>query len=59
MDESNYREFVDDFVRYKLRTRTVTDKGGNKTQETYTVAVPISDLNDKFMKILKTPSPEP
>ena len=42
------QDFVDCFVTYEERTRTVTtvDEDGNEveTQETYTVAVPISDL---------------
>ena len=43
-----HQEFVDCFVTYEERTRTmtVTDKDGNKVEqeETYTVAVPITDL---------------
>ena len=42
------QDFVDCFVTYEERTRTVTvtDKDGNKVEqeETYTVAVPITDL---------------
>ncbi|MBM6682070.1 M23 family peptidase, partial [Pseudoflavonifractor capillosus] len=42
------QDFVDCFVTYEERTRTmtVTDKDGNKVEqeETYTVAVPIPDL---------------
>lgn len=47
--------FVDCFVTYEERTRTVTtvDEDGNEveTQETYTVAVPISDLQEIYQNI--------
>lgn len=49
------KTFVDCFVTYEERTRTVTtvDEDGNEveTQETYTVAVPISDLQEIYQKI--------
>jgi cell wall-associated NlpC family hydrolase len=40
----DYRVFVDCFVRYEERTRTVVDEDGNETEETYTVAVPLTSL---------------
>ena len=47
--------FVDCFVTYEERTRTVTtvDEDGNEvdTQETYTVAVPISDLQQVWQNL--------
>ena len=54
MDKSDCRKFADAFVKYEKRTRTVTDKDGNKTQETYTVAVPISDLNEIYANLENT-----
>ena len=47
--------FVDCFVTYEERTRTVTtvDEEGNEveTQETYTVAVPIPDLQQVWQNL--------
>lgn len=54
MDKSDYRKFTDAFVKYEKRTRTVTDKDGNKTQETYTIAIPISDLNEIYTNLEHT-----
>ena len=49
------QDFVDCFVTYEERTRTVTtvDEDGNEvdTQETYTVAVPISDLQQVWQNL--------
>jgi hypothetical protein len=45
MDKSGYRKFADAFVKYEKRTRTVTDKDGKQTEETYTVAVPLSEVD--------------
>ena len=42
------RKFVSCFVRYEKRTRTVTDDNGKERQETYTVAVPLSDLGEIY-----------
>ena len=49
MNASDYRAFVDCFVRYE--ERTVTDEDGNETEETYTVAVPITDLNEIYANL--------
>jgi hypothetical protein len=51
MNSSDYRAFADCFVRYEERTRTVTDADGNETEETYTVAVPIADLNEIYANL--------
>lgn len=48
MNTSDYRSFADCFVRYEERTRIVTDEDGNETEETYTLAVPIADLNEIY-----------
>lgn len=48
MDSSDYRSFADCFVRYEERTRTVTDADGNESEETYTVAIPITDLTTVY-----------
>ena len=39
-----HRQFVDCFVTYEGRTRTVTDEDGTETEESYTVAIPIADI---------------
>ena len=51
MNDSDYRAFADCFVHYEERTRTVTDADGNETEETYTVAVPITDLNEIYANL--------
>ncbi|BAH08469.1 M23 family metallopeptidase [Clostridium kluyveri] len=52
MNASDYRAFVDCFVRYE--ERTVTDEDGNETEETYTVAVPITGLNEIYGNLEST-----
>ena len=39
-----HRQFVDCFVTYEERTRTVTAEDGTETDESYTVAIPIADI---------------
>ena len=39
-----HRQFVDCFVTYEERTRTVTGEDGTETEESYTVAIPITDI---------------
>lgn len=51
MNASDYRSFADCFLRYEERTRTVTDEDGNETEETYTAAVPITDLNEIYTNL--------
>ena len=50
-----HQEFVDCFVTYEERTRTVTtvDEDGNEVEieETYTVALPISDVQQVWQNI--------
>lgn len=50
-----HRQFTDCFVTYEERTRTVTteDEDGNEveTEETYTVAVPITDIATVYQNI--------
>ena len=50
-----HQQFVDCFVTYEERTRTVTttDKEGNEveTEESYTVAIPITDLETVWANI--------
>ena len=40
-----HRQFVDCFVTYEERTRTVTDEDGTETEESYTVAIPVADIS--------------
>ena len=55
MEEGDTLDDVDCFVTYEERTRTVTtvDGDGNEVEieETYTVAVPISDLQETYQNI--------
>ena len=51
MNASDYRAFAECFVRYEERTRTVTNADGNETEEIYTVAVPITDLNEIYANL--------
>ena len=44
MTDAGYREFADCFVEYEERTRTGTDEYGEEYEETYLVAVPITDI---------------
>lgn len=39
-----HRQFVDCFVTYEERTRTITDEDGTETEESYTVAIPVADI---------------
>lgn len=48
------QEFIDCFVRYEKRTRTVTDDQGNESTETYTVAVPLTSLTKIYKKLGNT-----
>jgi len=40
----DHRRFVESFVTYEQRTRTVEDEDGTTSEETYIVAVPIREL---------------
>ena len=39
-----HKQFVDCFVTYEERTRTVTAEDGTETDESYTVAIPVADI---------------
>lgn len=54
MDSSDYRAFVNCFVRYEERTRTATDEDGNETEETYTAAVPVNSLPEIYASLENT-----
>lgn len=51
MDAGDYRSYADCFVEYEKRTRTVTDASSNESEETYTVAVPITDFPTIYGKL--------
>lgn len=44
-------KYVDCFVNYEERKRTVTDDEGNEHEETYTVAIPIKDISEVYKNI--------
>ena len=46
-----HRQFVDCFVTYEERTRTVTDEDGTESEESYTVAIPITDMMKVYSNI--------
>ena len=39
-----HRQFVDCFISYEERTRTIENEDGTETEEIYTVAIPITDI---------------
>lgn len=47
-------KYVDCFVTYEHRTRTVTDEEGNEYEETYTVTIPITNLSKIYKNIEST-----
>ena len=46
-----HKQFVDCFVTYEERTRTVTDENGTKSEESYTVAIPITNMAEVYENI--------
>ena len=46
-----HRQFVDCFVTYEERTRTVTAEDGTTAEESYSVAIPITDMTKVYEKI--------
>ena len=46
-----HRQFVDCFVTYEERTRTVAGEDGTDTEESYTVAIPITDMAEVYRNI--------
>ncbi len=51
LQDIKYRAFVDCFVRYEERTRTVTGEGGSEIGETYTAAVPLESLPEIYINL--------
>ena len=49
-----HSQFVDCFVTYEERTRTVTDEDGTETEESYTVAIPVMDMVEVYSNIENT-----
>lgn len=49
-----HKRFVDCFVTYEERTRTVTDEDGTETEESYTVAIPVMDMVEVYSNIENT-----
>ena len=49
-----HRQFVDCFVTYEERTRTVTGEDGTETEESYTVAIPVTDMVKVYSNIENT-----
>ena len=47
----NQGKYVDCFVSYEERTRTLTDEEGNEYEETYEVAIPITNLSEVYRNI--------
>ena len=46
-----HRQFVDCFVTYEERTRTVAGEDGTDIEESYTVAIPITDMAEVYRNI--------
>ena len=46
-----HKQFVDCFVTYEERTRTVTAEDGTTAEESYTVAIPITDMTKVYENI--------
>ncbi len=46
-----HKQFVDCFVTYEERTRTVTAEDGTTSEESYTVAIPITDMAEVYGNI--------
>ena len=49
-----HRQFVDCFVTYEERTRTVTAEDGTETEESYTVTIPVADIATVYGNIENT-----
>ena len=46
-----HRQFVDCFVTYEERMRTVTAEDGSESEESYTVAISITDMEEVYRNI--------
>ena len=53
-----HKQFVDCFVTYEERTRTVTAEDGTESEESYIVAIPITDMAEVYGNIENTLSLE-
>ena len=51
MDSSDFRMFVNCFVQYEERTRTVADGNGHETCETYIAAVPLNSIPEIYASL--------
>lgn len=51
LDTEDYRKFADCFVNYEERTRTIEQEDDSTTEETYTVAVTVTDKVEIFEKL--------
>ena len=49
-----HKQFVDCFVTYEERTRTVTAEDGTETDESYTVAIPVADIAAVYSNLENT-----
>lgn len=49
-----HRKFVDCFATYEERTHTVTAEDGTESEESYTVAIPITDMAEMYGNIEST-----
>lgn len=47
----DHKRYVDSFVNYEKRTRTLTDSEGNEYEEDYIVAIPIKNLSEIYKNI--------
>ncbi len=60
LDASDYQRFAECFVNYEERTRTIENPDGSESEETYVVAVAVTDkveLFEKISRIMESPSP--
>lgn len=51
LDADDYTRFADCFVNYEERTRTIEHEDGSTEEETYTVAVAVTDKVEIFRKL--------
>lgn len=51
LDASDYQRFAECFVNYEERTRTIENPDGSESEETYVVAVAVTDKVELFEKI--------
>ncbi len=47
----NQGKYIDCFVTYEERTRTITDSEGNEYEEIYMTAIPITNLSEIYKNI--------